>query len=133
MSRENVEIVRRIYAEWERGNFLGTSEFFAPDIHVVWIDPIIVPAGETHGLNELRETVLDFLRTWEDLTATPEQILDAEHEVVCLSVWRARGQASGVPVEYHQANVWTCVDGRVTRLVNYGDPEKGLEAAGLAK
>ena len=133
MSEHNVEIVRRIYAEWERGNFFETSEFFHPDVHVVWIDPIIVPAGETRGLDELGATMRDFLDTWEDLTATPQKILDAEDEVVCLSVWRARGRASAVPVEYHQANVWTCADGRVTRLVNYGDPAKGLEAAGLSE
>jgi hypothetical protein len=49
MSEENVEIVRRVYAEWERGNF-RTPEVFDPEVSVVWINPIFSPHSETRGL-----------------------------------------------------------------------------------
>ena len=32
MSEENVEIVRRIYVEWERGNLAAAVEWFDPEI-----------------------------------------------------------------------------------------------------
>jgi hypothetical protein len=40
MSEENVEIVRRLFAEWERGNF-WTGDYFDPDVRVTWVDPIL--------------------------------------------------------------------------------------------
>ena len=127
-----MEIVRRVCAEWERGNF-QTPEVFDPDVHVVWVNPILVPAAETHGLEELGARMREFLEAWGSVTATAEEILDAGDKVVCFSVWHARGRESGVPVEDRQANVWTFVDGRATRLVNYGDRAKALQDAGLSE
>lgn len=134
MSEENVETVRRIYAEWERGNFFGDPDLFDPDIHVVWVDAILVPEGETHGLRQLSETMMPFLEAWDDARATAQKILDAGgDDVLALVVWQGRGRRSGVPVEQHQTSVWTVVEGRITRLVNYGDPAKGLKAAGFSE
>src|SRR5687767_9241059 len=131
MSDETVEIVQQIYSRWERGSFFETPHFFDPDIHVVWIDPLLAAEGETRGLEDLVATMRTFLEQWEDLRVTPQRFLATGDDVVCLAVWQARGRVSGVPVEHPQANVWTFVDGKATRLVNYGDHAKGLEAAGL--
>jgi ketosteroid isomerase-like protein len=135
VSEENVEIVRRVLSEWERGNF-WTVDAFAPDIRVRWVDPIVAPArGETHGLRELGRGMADLLRQWEkgSATATPERIVDAGEHVVSVETWRARGRASGAETEMLQACVWTLAAGKVTRMVRYSDEAQALQAAGLSE
>ncbi len=132
MSEENVEIVRSAYAEWERGNF-ATPQFFDPSIQMTWVDPIFVPRAETQGIEELNRAMQEFLDAWENVTVTAERIVDAGDQVVTVNVWRARGRASGARVEVRQGSVWTLSNGRVTRMVNYGDPAKAFAAAGLSQ
>jgi ketosteroid isomerase-like protein len=36
MSQENVELVRALYAEWEKGNFGAMAELYAPDVEWHW-------------------------------------------------------------------------------------------------
>jgi len=132
MSQENVEVVSRVYAEWERGNF-RMPEVFDPSIQVVWVDPIFVPEAETAGIEQLSQTMREFLDAWEDASATAERIIDAGDRVVAVGVWRGRGKASGIDVETRQGSVWTISGGKVTRMVNYGDPAEALEAAGLSE
>ncbi len=95
MSQENVEVIRRLLSEWERGNF-RTGEFFDPDVHVRWINPIFVHRSETHGLEELGQAVVEFLDAWDHVTATAERIVSAGDKVISIETWRARGRASGV-------------------------------------
>jgi ketosteroid isomerase-like protein len=93
MSQENVEIVRRLFAEWERGNF-WTADYLDPDVRVTWVDPILAPRPETHGIDELTEGMMDFLGTWDRLTASAERVIDAGERVVTVERWRGRGKAS---------------------------------------
>jgi ketosteroid isomerase-like protein len=132
MSQENVEIVRRIFEEWERGNF-SKADYLDPDVRFRWVNPILVSRGETRGLAELAEGVKEFLKAWEGLTARAEQIIDAGETVVAIEEWRGRGKASGAPTQVHQASVWTISDGKVIRVVVYADRAEALEAAGLGK
>jgi ketosteroid isomerase-like protein len=130
MSRENVEIVRQVYADWERGDF-REPDCFDPGISVVWADPMFARQAESGGLQELSRSMAEFLDAWDDATATAEQLLDAGDKVVVSCVWRARGKTSGVTVESPQGSVWTLRDGKVIRMENYPDPSAALEAAGL--
>jgi ketosteroid isomerase-like protein len=132
MSKENVEVVRRIFAEWERGNF-WTAEDLDADVHFTWVNPILAPRPETHGIGELTEGVREFLRAWDGLTATAEQIVEAGELVVAMELCRGRGKASGVPTEVRQASVWTLSGGKVTTVVVYADRAEALEAAGLSE
>jgi ketosteroid isomerase-like protein len=130
MSKENLEVVRRVYAEWERGNF-RTPEFFDPSVHVTWVDPIFARRAETRGIEEAGESMREFLEALEDATATAERIIDAGDRVVTVHVWRGRGRSSGLAMESRQGSIWTISNGKATRVVNYSDPAKALEAAGL--
>jgi ketosteroid isomerase-like protein len=130
MSQKNVEVVRRIFAEWECGNF-WTADDLDPDVRFTWVNPILAPRPETHGIGELTEGVREFLKAWDGLTATAEQIIEAGELVVAMEVWRGRGKASGAPTEVRQASVWTLSRGKVTTVVVYADRAEALEAAGL--
>jgi ketosteroid isomerase-like protein len=132
MSEENVEITRRMYAEWERGNF-WTGNYFDPDVRVTWVDPILAPRPETQGIDELTDGYIEFLRTWETITARAEQILDAGDNVVIEELWKGRGKASGAPTEVRQSSVLTLSEGKITRMVVYRNLADALEAAGLSE
>jgi ketosteroid isomerase-like protein len=135
MSEENVQVVREVLSEWERGNF-WTADLFDPNVRVRWVSPIVAPArGETLGLTELGRGMVDLLRQWEkgSASATPERVIDAGDRVVSVETWRARGRSSGAETEMLQACVWTVSDGKVTRMVRYGDEGLALKAAGVAE
>jgi ketosteroid isomerase-like protein len=135
MSAENVDVVRKVLSEWERGNF-WTTDLFDPNIRVRWVNPLVAPArGESHGLEELGRGMLDLLREWEkgSATATPERIIDAGDDVVSIETWRARGRSSGAETEMLQACIWTVSNGTVTQMVRFSDEDEALEAAGLSR
>jgi len=135
MSEENVEVVRKVLSEWARGNF-WTADLFDSGVHVQWVTPIVAPAGsETQGLGELTRGMLDLLGQWErgTATATAERVVDAGEHVVSVEVWRARGKSSGAETEMLQACVWTVSDGKVSRMIRYGDAAQAFEAAGISE
>jgi ketosteroid isomerase-like protein len=132
MSQENVEVVRRVYEEWGRGNF-QTPDVFDPGVKVIWVDPIFVPRAKTVGIRELGRAMSEFLEAFEGITATAERIVGAGDQVVTVVVWRGRGKASGIALDQRQGSVWTFAGGKVIRVVNYRDPRDAFEAAGLSE
>jgi ketosteroid isomerase-like protein len=130
MSQENVETVRRAYAEFERGNF-WVPEFFDPNVRVVWLDAMAPGERETEGLAGLSRGVKGFVESFDHVTTEAERIVDAGDEVVVIAAWHGRGKASGVDAEWRYGAVWTVRGGKVISLVSYNDPADALRAAGL--
>jgi ketosteroid isomerase-like protein len=132
MSQENVEVVRRAFAEFERGNF-WVPEFFDPDVRVVWADALAAGVRETEGLGELSQGIKAWLESFEEVTTGAERIIDAGDRVVVIAAWRGRGKASGADVEWRYGAVCTLRDGKVTSLVSYSDPAEALKVVGLSE
>jgi ketosteroid isomerase-like protein len=132
MSRQNLDLVRSIYAAWERGDFSSA----------VWADPAIEfgfddgpGAGSVRGLTAMAEGFGDFLGTWEEwrVEAHEYRELDGEHVVVRHHV-SARGKASGLEVGQmpaKEAGLFQLRDGKVTRLLFYWEYERMLADLGL--
>ena len=134
MSQENVEIVRSIYEAWERGDF-RSAEWADPEIEYLAADGPITATAK--GLDQLAEAHREFLRTWDEWRVEAEGYRDVGDErVLVLFHFSGRGKASGLEI----GSVWTkgaslfhLRDGKVTRLVQYFDRERALEAAGLSE
>jgi ketosteroid isomerase-like protein len=128
VSEENVELVRRVYTDWARGDF-SDSGVFHPDVEFEMVD---WPEGSSaRGLAEMQRAWRAALSAWEKLRAEPSDFIDGGDRVVALTrVW-ARGKGSGIDVSADTATVWTIDAGRVVRLALYWDPEKAFEAAEL--
>jgi ketosteroid isomerase-like protein len=130
MSEKNVEIVRRDYAAFERGDF----DAILADVH-----PEVVvrahPLGD-EGNYEGHEGFLRFIANWteqfEHFQQAPEEFIDAGDRVVVRVLQRARGRGSGVPVEGHFWLVHMLEAGQVTRVDLYDNEADALEAAGLS-
>ena len=131
MSQENVEIVRRVYEGWARGDF-SEGDVFHPEVEFEMPD---WPEGaSSRGLDAMRRTWLASLSAWDDFRAEPVDFIEAaEDVVVVLNHVQARGKGSGAEVRADTASVWMFDGGKVVRLVLYWDTDKALEAAGLPK
>jgi len=128
----DLELVRRIVADWERGDFTS-AEWAHPEIEYVEADGP-APGGST-GLAGMAEAFRDWLSTWEEWRVEAEEYRELDGErVLVLFHFSARGKTSGLEVEQLRtkgASMFHLRDGQVTRLVQYLDRERGLEAAGL--
>jgi ketosteroid isomerase-like protein len=132
MSQENLDLVRSIYADWERGDFSSTK-WADPDIEYVHADG---PApGSWKGLAGMAEAWREFLSVWDEVRASEEEYRELDGErVLVLFQMGGRGKTSGLEaaqLRTRGANVFHIRDGRVSRLVLYFDRERALADLGL--
>ena len=129
MSRENVEIVRRGFEAYQRGDIPAMLESAAPD----QITYRAEPDGATfHGPEGLLQAIAEWVEDFEEFTATPEELIDAnDHQVVVRVHQEAVGSQSGAPIEADFWFVHTLSDGKVTRLDMFASKAQAFEAAGL--
>jgi ketosteroid isomerase-like protein len=130
MSQENVEIVRRAFAQMERGNF-DIQELLDANVRIGWLDSLAVGGDVSVGIDDATEAIGAWLSSFERVTLTAERIVGAGEKVVVVAVWRGRGKASGVDTELRHGEVWTIRRGKLLSLVSSTDPREALEAAGL--
>ena len=136
MSQEHIDLIRRGFEAFNRGDWDTALEFVAED--VVWGAYLASMDGERviFGPESLR-------RTWqaqredlggEELKVEARDIRDlgAGSLLVKLRV-TGRGSASGVPVQVEYVQLWTIRGGLVVRLDNYASEAEALEAAGLSE
>jgi ketosteroid isomerase-like protein len=131
---ENLDLVRSINAEWERGDY-SSVEWADPEIEFVIADgPEPGSWTEMAGMVEGMRTVLN---VWEDFQGQGEQYreLDGEHILVFVHN-SGRGKTSGMEIGQmptKAANLFHLRDGKVIRLVIYWDRERALADLGLAE
>ena len=139
MSRENVELVRRLYDAVAARDSETVLSIYHPDL--VWDHSnnaeVAGLVGETvyHGHEGLREWSRQFYEAWEDVTAELEDVLDLGGDrVVAVLDYRGRGRVSGLEVQFtRMAGIFTIRDGRVIRAEWYRDEGGALQAAGIER
>ncbi|HTQ68628.1 MAG TPA: nuclear transport factor 2 family protein [Solirubrobacteraceae bacterium] len=128
---ENLDLVRSIYADWERGDFFGGSgDWIDPNIDFVMADG--PDAGVWHGRAGLIEGTRALFRAWNDWRCETEEyvVLDAERVLVLLRV-SGRGKTSGLEVGQVAVNLFHVQAGKVTKLAIYWDRANALAEFGL--
>jgi ketosteroid isomerase-like protein len=133
VSSANLDLVRSIYAAWERGDF-SLGDWVHPEIEYVHADG---PApGSWTGPAGMAEAWRNFLSAWEDFHAEADEYRELDEErVLVLAHVSGRGKTSGFEVgraPAKGANVFHIREGKVTRLVLYWDRERALADLGLA-
>jgi ketosteroid isomerase-like protein len=132
MSQANVEVVRRIYRAFARGD---TAELFAathPEI--TCHDRPSHPIGKVfHGHAGLLAMIKDDMETVDGLCWEPRQFMEIGDRVLVRVHQSGRGKSSGAPVEGDVIMLWTVEGGRTTELRIYATEHDALEAVGLSE
>jgi len=127
----NVDIVRPIYASWERGDW-AAADWAHPAIEFVSADG--PTPWSVSGIQALAEAWREFLETWEEWRVEAEEYREIDDErVLVLIRIGGRGRASGLEVDQISAkgaNLFHVRDGKVTRLVLYWNRERALADVG---
>jgi ketosteroid isomerase-like protein len=134
MSEENVEIVRSIFAAWDRGDF-SSAAWAHPEIEFVIADG---PApGSWKGLAEMAKGWREFLSAWEEWREEAEEFRELDGERVLVLVrMSGRGKASGLETGQMRATaakVFHVRDRKVTKFVTYWDRDRALADLGLSE
>jgi ketosteroid isomerase-like protein len=131
MSRENVKIVREIYAHWARGNMWAGVEMFDTDIVFESFMPDASDWVVAHGPEEIEAFMREFLAQWANYRLIGEEFRDVGPKVFVAGRQKARGKQSGAEVEHPMHSVWTFRADKVVGLRFTPFREEALEAVGL--
>jgi ketosteroid isomerase-like protein len=134
MASANLDLVRSIYAAWERGDF-SSLEWAHPNIEFVIADG--PDPGRWTGLARMADAFLDRVSVLAGfrVEANDYRELDDQTVLVLLHAVAGRGKASGLDVVKLRelgANLFRINAGTVTRLVVYLDGDRALTDIGLA-
>jgi ketosteroid isomerase-like protein len=130
----NLDLVRSIYADWERGDF-SSVDWAHPEIEFVIADG---PApGCWTGVAGMAAGFRDSLSAWEDFRAEADEYreLDDGSVLVLLRARSGRGKTSGLDIGQMRtrgANLFHISGSKVTKLVVYLDRDRALADLGLA-
>jgi ketosteroid isomerase-like protein len=135
VSRENVEVVRRIWEAWELRDTEAALALYDPNVEATGFAEVVgVKGGKTgtyRGMEGLRRWMRDFSETFDDFIAHPEEFVDAGDGVVVRVRMSGRGKRSGAPSELVIWNAYRLQDGRVVGLESHREEADALRAAGL--
>jgi ketosteroid isomerase-like protein len=129
---ENLDLVRSIQADWDRGDF-SSVEWAHPDIEFEFADG--PDPGRWTGVAGMAEGWRIFQSAWEDLRPEATEFREIDGERVLLLIqFMGRAKASGVQlgrVRSRNASVHHIRDGKVIKLVLYWDRERAFADLGL--
>lgn len=139
VSRENVELVRRLYEELASEGFTqeferrltddALSRFLDPGIEWVPVTHSLLAVDSYRGFDGVRRFWGEFLSTWESYGVEPLRFYDAGDQVAV--VVHIVGRMHELEVDETRSSLLTVRDGRVVRVQSFADPEAAREAAGL--
>ena len=129
---ENLDLVRSIYAAWERRDYDWTEWADAAIEFVVADGP---SPGRWTGLAGMWEGWREVLSPWEDWRAQEVRFRELDRErVLALMQFSGRGKTSGLDVAQVSgkgANVFEIRGGKVIKLAIYWDIDRALADLGL--
>ncbi len=129
---ENLELVRSIYAAWERGDYTSTG-WAHPEIEFGAADGPM--PGISSGLARMAEATRWYVEAWDDVRFVADEYRDIDDErVLVLAQFFGRGKTSGLDlaqVKPQTAHVFHVREGKVVKLVTYWDRERAFADLGL--
>lgn len=115
MSKENVEIIRKLFEAVEKRDAAGVFGVYDENI-VIREAPSLPYGGEFRGAEEAMKHAQGYRKIWDNLQTSAEQkmgaeILDAGDYVVVL--WRQRAIRNGQNLDLSAASIYKLRNGKV--------------------
>jgi ketosteroid isomerase-like protein len=129
MSHENVETVRLAIEAFNERDLDRLFEHVGPDIEVDWSRSIGLEAGVYRGYEAVRRFWTAFLDAFQQITITPDELIDSGEDVVVPNYGRVVGR-DGIEAGAQSVAVATLHDGLIVRWCLYDDIAQALAAAG---
>lgn len=126
MSQDNVDLVRRVYEGWARGDFSETGAF-DPEIDFEMVD--WPHQTRVRGIEDMSRTWRATLSAFVDFRAVPVEYADCGRNVLVINKIEGSGKESGAEVSAETATVWTVENGRVVRMALYWDTDRARAVA----
>ena len=131
MAQENVEIVRRGYEAFNRGDIDAVARLLAPDFEYVASGLVPGVGGVYRGAEGLRGFLEAFWAEFDDPRIEVHELIDAGDQVVASTTMRGHGKQSGAETSWDVFQVWTVRDGTAVRGQGFPSRDGALEAVGL--
>jgi ketosteroid isomerase-like protein len=139
VSRENIELVRRLYGELasegstrefdQRLTDEALSQYLDPGIEWVPVAHSLLAVERYRGFDGVRRFWGEFLSAWESYKVELLSFYDTGDQVAV--VVHIVGRTHELEVDQTRSSLLTLRDGRVVRVQSFVDPEGAREAAGL--
>jgi ketosteroid isomerase-like protein len=128
---ENLDLVRSIYADWERGEF-GSAEWADPGIEFTFVDG--PEPGSWTGRQAMAQRYGEWLSGWKNFRAEAEELIVVDSTRILALVHNSgRGRGSGLEMEQRSvANLFEIRDGKVVGFALYWNRDRALTDLGLA-
>ena len=140
---ENLDLVRSIFADWERGDH-SSAEWADPEVELVIVDG--PNPGTWTGLTAMAGIENETLRgrvgtekyfesldaAWEELRLAGGEFRDLGDRVLWLGRMEGRGRGNGAPVTSPAASLHDFRGGLIWRTCSFLDHSEALRAAGLS-
>ena len=128
----NLDLVRSIYADLERGDF-SRADWADPEIEYVRVDG--PEPGTWSGLAAMAAVWREVLSAWEDFRVEVDDYREVDNErVLALLRFSGRGKTSGIEAGQMRGKGATLLhvrERKVTRMVHYWDRDRALADLGL--
>jgi ketosteroid isomerase-like protein len=133
MSRENVEVMRRAYAAFNRGDYDGMVADLALDFEYVTAGMLPDTEAVYRGPEGWKEFTRWLSDQFDDARVQPQEFLETDDEVLAPVRISGRGKQSGVEARWDVWHLWTLRNGKIVRGRAFTDRDEALEAAGLSE
>jgi ketosteroid isomerase-like protein len=128
---ENLDLVRSICADWERGDF-SRADWADPEIE--FERPDGVDTGRWQGLAGMALGWGEFVSSWENVRSKADECRELDGgRVLALTNMTGRNRTTGLQFTSDTACLFTIGDAKVTRLVLYWDRDRALADLGLTE
>jgi uncharacterized protein len=131
VSQENVEMVKRVYDGWARGDFKAGADLMAADFEWRQVQAAVEP-GSHRGAG-VGEAVRRIFEVYENFCVEAEEYIDAGESVVVIGRSRGVARISRMGLDQRFAYVWRIRGGKLVSNEIYADRDSALEAVALAE
>jgi ketosteroid isomerase-like protein len=130
VSQENVEVVRRMYDAYARGEFELSLSYL--DSEIEFSQPAGEPgAGTYFGHEGVAQALASWTGAWDNYRVEVEELVDFDEHVLARTRHHGRGKGSGADTELRIFQLWTLRHDKIVRARMYYDEADALEATGL--
>jgi ketosteroid isomerase-like protein len=126
MSRENVELIQRVYQDFAE---TGEAVLWALDADAEWHTASDLPDSDVHrGHEAIAAFVREWVESFDEFRADVEEFIDRGENVVVPMVLNGRIRGTDQEVTLPETHVWKVRDGKVIEVREYRSRQLALEA-----